>query len=278
VGSDLAYPDHKTKHKPGEPGGQLTTNLMKVVFNDTVVDGITGDGARVEAETPGVIVSFNSLYVDSRVAGEEDENVEAFLFGSGNLGLRMEGSNPPRHLILDFGMEAGAIPFCENGSPCIAHVTVDELNNNRLYLVGAEQDCHKAGLKGTTDLNDRGLLCITPGASRASGFVINWDDEDDPKRRFMLDFRDDSFLSGNENNVLITRCSATDNANDARCSELGIEDDLTWIFSTTLDGELDTGPRARLVSVKIKGNRDLRDYGVFDVPFEFIATCVQNCP
>ncbi len=52
----------------------------------------------------------------------------------------------------------------------------------------------------------------------------------------------------------------------------------TWIFSTTVNYGLHTGPTARLVSNTIKGKRNPVDYGLFEMPFEFIATCVQNCP
>lgn len=101
VGSDLAYPDHKTNHKPGK-GGQLTTNLMSVLFSNPS-GAITDDGI--------------GAYTDERAPGG-DVGVEAFLFGSGNLGLRMDGSS--RQLRLDFGTDAGSLPFCTSGFSCIA--------------------------------------------------------------------------------------------------------------------------------------------------------------
>ncbi len=52
----------------------------------------------------------------------------------------------------------------------------------------------------------------------------------------------------------------------------------TWIFSTTVNYDLHTGPTARLHSHTINGKRYSVDYGLFEMPFEFIATCVQNCP
>ncbi len=247
VGSDLAYPDHKTNHKPGK-GGQLTTNLMSVLFSNPS-GAITDDG--------------RGAYIDERAGG--DQGVEAFLFGSGNLALRTDGSS--RQLTLDFG--TGPV-----------YVTVREFYNVGLHLSDLERDCDNAGHKaGPIDLNDRGLLCMIPGASRASGFAIWWDDTVDPNRRFKLDFRYD--YDDSTDNVLITRCSADPNVNAvnaARCNELVIADDLTWIFSTTVNYDLHTGPTARLHSDTIKGKRNSVDYDLFDMPFEFIATCVQNCP
>lgn len=156
-------------------------------------------------------------------------------------------------------------------------MTVRELNNNGLQLSDAERDCNNAGHRsGNIDLYDRGLLCIAPGASRASGLVIWWDDTVDPNRRFKILFRDD--YDDSTDNVLITRCAA-ENA-DPRCpvDAFGATNDLTWIFSTTVNYGLHTGPLARVDSNTIKGKRNWVDYGVFNMPFEFIATCVQNCP
>ena len=63
----------------------------------------------------------------------------------------------------------------------------------------------------------------------------------------MLDFRDDSLSPGAANNALIARCSADPTTPNAdRCDFLNIEDDLTWIFSTTVKPALDTGPTARV--------------------------------
>lgn len=247
VGSNLAYPDHKTNHKPGK-GGELTTNLMSVLFSNRPGDAITDDGI--------------GAYIDERAGG--DQGVEAFLFGSGNLDLRTEGSNPLRQLHLAYGTVA-------------VYVTVRDLYNVGLQLSDTERDCDSAGHKaGNLDLNDRGLLCMTPGQSRASGFVIWWDDTVDPNRRFKLAFRYD--YDDLTDNILITRCSADSNVNAARCNELSMADDLTWIFSTTVNYGLHTGPTARVTSNTIKGKRNPVDYGLFYMPFELIATCVQNCP
>ena len=91
---------------------------------------------------------------------------------------------------------------------------IHELNNNSLKLdniepqpwlgEATEQQCHDQ--KGT----GRGILCITPGASRASGFVISWDDDQDPNRRFKIRFRDDQWVDEGADNVKITRCCDSD--------------------------------------------------------------------
>lgn len=47
--------------------------------------------------------------------------------------------------------------------------------------------------------------------------------------------------------TIIARCSADPTTPNAdRCDFLNIEDDLTWIFSTTVKPALDTGPTARV--------------------------------
>ena len=104
VGSDLAYPDHKPKHKPGEPGGQLTTNLMEVVFSNRIGDQVMDDGM--------------GAYKDERAtdATEVDKGVEAFLFGSGNLGTVSGFISMVHQIAGGLGAFAGAIIFDLRGS------------------------------------------------------------------------------------------------------------------------------------------------------------------
>ena len=242
---------------------------------------------------------------DENGESDGDPGVEAFLFGGGNLGFRLENSS--RLLVLDFKSALS----CGSGSDSLVSThplfdvggaprAIEELNNNSLELVGIEKDCHEAGMNGNAQDNLRGLLCITPGASRVSGFSIRWIEPDEAVkvRRFKLRKRVDQWVSAGEN-VLITRCCTNvDNEPtlcdnllyDApgQCAEVPPDDgftELTWIYTappspgvSSEDSGRTAGIKAQLLSDTVKGKSDPRDHGCFEMPFELKAVCIQGCP
>lgn len=258
---------------------------MNVVFNDTYyLDGTSTVPTRVTSDGGP----------DRPYSHDPAEGLEVFLFGSRNLGLRMEDLDAfGRTLKLDFKFGTSELREalrCSSG-PCVQSVVVSELNNNALQA--PNDDCSETG--------GAGLLCIPPGESRASGFVIHWNDEA-TNQHFRVLWRDDSYWNVGANEVRITRCS--DLAQPAECNTDFLKGlvvpvmDPThiWIFSTrwsTLPGcypdesgkPCTTGPYGWVSSQMIsrtkkgkgeKGKPVTTGLGSFPMPFELVAWCKED--
>lgn len=262
--------------------GKKIPDLVRIEFLDPMGDH------RIQSDGKGD-------YVDERLQ-EGDPGVEAYLFPSGNFALRLEGSG--RKLTLDFsGITFPSFPL---PGP---NVEVRGMGTTRLHFDAVtsqewlggitEQECDD---QAPYPLNDsiRGLLCITPGASRAHGFSINWDDLTDPNLRFKVRLRDDQGLSGGEDNIMVTRCCAADNDDPTKCKTSGLlvpsqcgslplpgEDvEFTWVYSTEEGSDLGipTGATAQISSSTIKGKQKTTVYGLFEMPTEFVVVCKKGCP
>lgn len=260
----------------GKPDRRIKMNVM---FNNSF---------------PGARVTSDGLQYSHDPAGD----LEVFLFGSGNLGLRMGDPNF-RLLNLDFNFEGSGAQIlldaldCVNGD-CLQSVVVSELNNNALQL--PNDDCSEA--------EGAGLLCIPPGESRASGFVIHWNDEA-TNQHFRVLWRDDRYWDVGANEVRIARCSSDPmgpECDATRLAELGVpvgtivDPTHIWIFSTvwsSLPGcypdeaseQCTTGPYAWVSSQMIsrtkkgkgeKGKPVTTDLGSFPIPFELVAWCEED--
>ena len=151
-----------------------------------------------------------------------------------------------------------------------------EMNNNSLQLAeGAEQDCHDQGGKGNSGDKLRGILCITPGASRASGFVVGWHDLEDPNRGFKVRLRNDQWVNVGADNIMITRCcdAGTCALSPPQCDpvpdllDLGGEDlDFSWVYSAQAGAA-----KAQVSSSTIKGKPKTTVLGVVEMPTAFVV-------
>lgn len=263
----VASPAHAQKGK-GKPGGEDTTNLLQVEFSNRTGDRVTGVAAYPNVEE----------YLDSRAGGD----VEAFLYPSGSPTLRLEETGR----VVGLNLGDGAPPELDTG---YFEVSIRELNSSK-HTPPDDADvlaCEEAVQGGDVNLQNRGILCIPPGRSMDATVSIWWDDADS-NRRFQLRWRDDENQPGAPNNALISRCKVEPTAQDPvpnapACSARGIEDELAWVFSTAApaspDDPPDTGPWASLLSNTIKGRPDTQFHGFFEMPFEFVVTCVADtCP
>ena len=214
----------------GGGGGGNTQPLMRAVFDNTSGMAIRGDGTGESSE-----------YVDGRVLSGGDADVQAFLFPSGNFGLRLEGSE--RFLVIDFS--GGPISGSCGSDPCTPlpadflptlDVHIRELNNNGLIECGS----------------GNGLLCVTTMNNYVeSRFVVNWDFEG---RRYRVRLRPDLDLGTDA--LIITR----------------IEGNLpTWTFEPSSGDAL-----LRVTSDKIKGKSKPQDHGLFTMPFKITISCVDE--
>ncbi len=277
-----------TTQAAGQKGkkGKNIPPLMRAEFRDSEIPNSSGKFVLFDAH----IQSDGGVYLDERALGG-DQGVEAFLFGSGNFGLRLEGSG--RTVTLDFskpvlvGDVGDSVKECFNaeGSPeklpllllpgvkgpdgdhetKTIDVTVRELAN--IGIVFFYTDACEYG----------GLLCIPIGERRASGFYLRWDEPNMPNTRFGVKIRTDSFDHNGPHEVMITRCT-TDSMGDPtpeECTGITTTPENTWIISTRSGYGLGTGPQACVFSQSIKGKPTTTQYGVFEMPFELVVSCVN---
>ena len=273
--------------------GKPTPVLGRAVFRvlDPAVDldpAVSGSPAHIQSDSYGE-------YVDSD-AGLGGAGVEVRLGGTKGLGrfyIRLEESNPPRTVTLDFSkpvLDVNGLVGClvdgENqlnpDNHFLAHekvfASVRELST--IFIVFDENvDCG-------------GLGCIPPGERRASGLYLTWVHQhqpDIPNTRVGVVFRSSDADFRSPDQVMITRCgidSTTGNTPEECTGINDINDDLpgsipenTWIISTRFGfdviNDIFTGPRACISGHSIKGKSIHTNYGLFDMPFDLVISCVN---